>query len=79
MNRAVLKIVATVAITLTAGAGVANAAGNPGGIPLEPATNSQADPVGTEATPIGVSPGSSDAASLACLVQSISYGARYCL
>lgn len=77
MNRAVLKAVVAVAITLTAGAGAANAA--PSGIPLEPAPSSQPAPVGTQATPVGVSPGSSDAASLACLVQSISYGARYCL
>ncbi|MFC9435574.1 hypothetical protein [Nocardia sp. NPDC057030] len=75
MSRTVLKIVAAVAITLTAGAGAANA--TPGGLPLEP--SSQADPVGAEASPIGVSPGSSSAAALACLVQSISSGAKYCL
>ncbi|PXX65371.1 hypothetical protein DFR70_104435 [Nocardia tenerifensis] len=69
MSRTMLKVLVAVAISLTAGAGAANAATNPGGIPLEPAT----------ADPIGVSPGSSDAASLACLVQSISYGAKYCL
>ncbi|WP_433577234.1 hypothetical protein [Nocardia brasiliensis] len=47
------------------------------GLPLEPAQPSQVTPVGN--AEIGVSPGSSDAASLACLVQSLSYGAKYCL
>ncbi|WP_433660424.1 hypothetical protein ACQPW1_47155 [Nocardia sp. CA-128927] len=77
MSRTTLKVIVAVAITLTAGAGTANAA--TGGIPLEPASSTQADQVGTQPTPIGVSPGSSSAAALACLVQSISYGAKYCL
>ncbi|MFE9579248.1 hypothetical protein ACFYO1_22880 [Nocardia sp. NPDC006044] len=76
MSRAVLKVIVAVGITLTAGAGAAHAAA---GIPLEPAPSSQVAPVGTEATPIGVSPGSSSAAALACLVQSISSGAKYCM
>ncbi|MFI6173526.1 hypothetical protein ACIBCN_42575 [Nocardia sp. NPDC051052] len=77
MSRAALKVIVAVAITLTAGAGAANAA--TGGIPLELAPSNQVAPVGAEVAPIGVSPGSSSAASLACLVQSISYGAKYCM
>ncbi|MGW4846217.1 hypothetical protein [Nocardia brasiliensis] len=74
MRRVPLKIIAAVALTLGAGAGVANAAP---GLPLEPAQHSQVTPVGNEE--IGVSPGSSSAASLACLVQALSSGAKYCL
>ncbi|QIS06830.1 hypothetical protein F5X71_34980 [Nocardia brasiliensis] len=76
MRRTSLKVIAAVTFTLAAGAGVAHAAP---GIPLEPAPHGQVSPVGSEATPIGVSPGSSDAASLACLLQSLSAGAKYCL
>lgn len=77
MTRFALKVVVAVSIALTGGAGVASAA--PGGISLESAPSSQVEPVGADAPPIGVSPGSSSAASLACLVQSISYGAKYCI
>ncbi|MEV4127516.1 hypothetical protein [Nocardia sp. NPDC049707] len=77
MSRTTLKVFVAVSIALTAGAGVANAA--PSGIPLEPAPSNQVAPVGVQGDPIGVSPGSSSAQSLACLVQSISSGAKYCL
>lgn len=80
MNRTTLKVIGAVAISLAAGAGSANAAaGTPSGIPLEPMSSPQPAPVGTQATPVGVSPGSSDAQSLACLVHALSSGARYCL
>ncbi|WP_227997522.1 hypothetical protein [Nocardia australiensis] len=77
MSRAALNVIVAASIALTVGAGVANAA--PSGIPLEPAPSNQVAPVGAQGDSIGVSPGSSSAAELACLVQSISAGARYCM
>lgn len=79
MNRTTLKVIVAVTISLAAGAGSANAAVTPSGIPLDPMSSLQPAPVGAQATPVGVSPGSSDAQSLACLVQALSSGARYCL
>ncbi|MFC9998580.1 hypothetical protein [Nocardia sp. NPDC127526] len=77
MSRSTLKVLAAVAISLAAGAGTASAA--PGGMPLEPTPGAQA-PVGAQPAPIvGVSPGSSSAESLVCLLHSISGGARFCL
>ncbi|MCM6774804.1 hypothetical protein NDR87_25520 [Nocardia sp. CDC159] len=77
MTRAALNVLAAVSIALLAGAGAANAVS--GGIPLEPASNSQVTPVGAQGDPIGVAPGSSSPQALACLLQSISSGAKYCL
>ncbi|WP_458690088.1 hypothetical protein [Nocardia tengchongensis] len=77
MTRFALNVVVAASIALTGGAGVATAAST--GISLEPAPSSQVEPVGAEVPPVGVSPGSSSAASLACLVKSISYGAKYCI
>lgn len=79
MNRMTLKVIAAVVFSLAAGAGSANAAVTPSGIPLEPMSNPQSAHVGAQATPVGVAPGSSDEKSLVCLVHALSSGAVYCL
>ncbi|GAB4583349.1 hypothetical protein [Nocardia sp. IFM 10818] len=78
MSRSTLKVLAAVAISLAAGAGSASAA--PTGVPLETAPSTPAEPVGVHPAPVvGVGPGSDSPAQLACLLQSLSSGAKFCI